>query len=128
VFLGLIAALNFLLFQPLLRVQAERESRTTGLVAQARKKQEHYTDLFDGYQTAIKSARMEGYRLQEQVRSDAMQRRAETLALARQKAEQLIQESRDSIQTQVEAARSELEHDAQEIALGIAATILQRSA
>lgn len=128
IFLTLVVALNKLLFQPLLRVQAERESRTTGLMAQTRKRLDHHLELFNQYQTAIKSCRMEGYRRQEQVRAEALKRRAETLAQARMNAEKLTQESRDSIQAQVQAAKAKLDSDAREIAGGIAASILRGTA
>ena len=111
-----------------MRVQSERESRTSGVMTEARKKFEHHLDLFNAYQAAIKNGRMEGYRLQEQMRSEAMKKRAEALEQARMSAEQLIQESRNSIQTQVQAAKIELAREAHEIARGITATILQRPA
>lgn len=126
VFLVLIFALNRLLFQPLLRIQAERERRTTGLIAQARKSLDHHLELFNRYQDTLKNARLESYRRQEQVRSEALSKRAEVLERARNSAEALIQQSRDSIQAQVQSAKDQLERDAKEIARRIAMTILQR--
>jgi F-type H+-transporting ATPase subunit b len=128
IFLLLVFALNRLLFRPLLRIQEERGSRTTGLEAKARTMIEHQTELFDRYQAAVKGARMDGYRRQEQVRSEALARRSAILAEARQSAESLIQQSRATIQAQSQAARAELGREAQEIARGIAASILRRSA
>jgi F-type H+-transporting ATPase subunit b len=128
VFLVLVVALNRLLFQPILKVQEERESRTTGLMTQTRKKLDHNLELFDQYQTAIKNCRLEGYRRQEQVRAEAMKNRAEALAQARSDAEKLMQESRDFIQAQVQAAKAKLDYEAREIAGGIAASILRRTA
>jgi F-type H+-transporting ATPase subunit b len=128
IFLTLAIALNYLLFRPLLKVQAERERRTTGQVEQARNQLHHHLDLFNRYQTTIKAGRLEGYRLQEQVRSDAMKKRAQALELARNKAEAQVKESRVSIQEQVQEAKDQLGREAHEIARGIAATVLQRSA
>ena len=71
---------------------------------------------------------MEGYRLQERARAKAAQERAVALAEARERAERLTTEARDSIQTQVLAAKAELDREAREIARGITATILQKSA
>ena len=122
----LIFALNRLLFQPLLRIQAERESKTTGLVAQARKSLDHHLELFNRYQDTLKNARLESYRRQEQVRSEALSKRAEVLERARKNAEALVQQSRDSIHLQVQSAKGQLEGEAQEIARRIAMTILQR--
>jgi len=126
VFLVLIFALNRLLFQPLLRMQSERESRTSGLVAQARKSLDHHLELFNRYQDTLKNARLESYRRQEQVRSDALAKRAEVLEGARKNAEALVQQSRDSVQAEVRSAKDQLEGEAQEIARRIAMTILQR--
>jgi F-type H+-transporting ATPase subunit b len=128
IFLMLVFALNILLFKPILKVQAERESRSSGLIEQSRRKLENQGKLFEEYEAKIKSARAEGYRLQEQVRAEAMKKRAEAIETARKSAERMIGESRASIQTEVQAAKSQMAAEAREIARGIAATILQRSA
>ena len=128
IFLSLVFALNYLLFKPLMKVRDEREERTTGLIAQAQRKLDHQLDLFNRYQAAIKAGRLEGYRAQERARSEAMRKRAEALEQARKRAETLVQESRTSLQTQVQTAKDQLDREAQDLARGIAATILQRSA
>jgi len=127
IFLVLIAALNKLLFKPLLRIQAEREGRTTGLVNQSREKMNNQLGLLNEYQASIKNARMEGYRQQELLRAEAMKKRAEVLAQSRTAAEQMIRDSRDSIHTQVETAKQQLALDAQDLARKITATVLGRS-
>ena len=126
IFFLLILALNSLLFQPLMRVQAERESRTSGLLIETQKQVDRHVDLFSRYQASLKNARLQGYRHQEQVRAQAMKKRAEVLESARSNAEQLIQDSRASIQSQVATAKEQLGRDAQEIARSIVSTILQR--
>lgn len=128
VFLVLIFALDRLLFRPLVAIQRERESRTTGLVARAQKDLEHYSDLFNRYEATIRNARMEGYRRQEQVRSEALAKRAVALDGARKAAEQLVEQSRATIQTECATAREQLGREAETVARGIAASILQRPA
>ena len=128
IFLATVVALNHLLFQPLLRVHAERESRTTGLVSEARKRLDHQTALFGQYEATVKQARIEAYQRQEQSRTDALSRRAAVLEEARQKAELLLQESRAALQRQVAEARAQLDREADEISRTIAAIVLQRSA
>jgi F0F1-type ATP synthase membrane subunit b/b' len=71
---------------------------------------------------------MEGYRLQENLRAEALKKRAEVLAKSRTAAERLIHDSRDSIHAQVESAKQQLTFEAQEMAQKITATILGRSA
>jgi F-type H+-transporting ATPase subunit b len=128
IFLCTVYALNRLLFQPLMRVQDERESRSAGLVARSNKQLEHYTELFSRYQDAIKNGRMEGYRLQEQMRSRAMTERARVLEEARSQAGRLTEDARRAIQAETETAETQLETEANAIAVGIAQAILQRSA
>jgi F-type H+-transporting ATPase subunit b len=126
IFLLLIFALNRILFKPLQKILAERESRTTGLINKARENTDAQLQLFNAYQMTIKNARMEGYRRQEQVRTEAMNKRAELLAAARESSEQLIRESRDIISSQVEKAYQQLASEAQEMAQRISAIILER--
>ena len=126
IFLLLIAALDRLLFKPLMKVQAERESRTSGMMLRAREEVGHHLGLFDKYQASIRNARMEGYRRQEQLRAEAQKKRAEVLDQSRAAAERLVRESRDSIQSQVETAKRQLTLEAQEMARRIAATLLGR--
>ena len=128
IFLVLIIVLNWLLFRPLQRIQAERESRTTGLMSEAQAKMDHQLDLFNESQAPIKNARLEAYRQQEQLRNDAMKKRAEVLGNARTAGERMIQDSRASILSQVESAKRQLDREAQELARGITSSILGRSA
>lgn len=128
IFLGLIIALNHILFKPLAGVMAEREKRTSGMMAAAQEKLNNQLDLFHKYQASIKNARMEGYRRQEQVRAEATAKRAALLTQARNSAELAIRESRESIRSQVETAKQELALDAREIARTITSSILERSA
>jgi len=127
IFLLLVFALNQLLFKPLQKIQAERESRTSGLMSEAQAKINHQLSLLEEYQATIKNARMEAYRQQEQLRNEAMKKRAEVLAKARTAGEQLILDSRTSILSQVETAKRQLDLEAKELARGITSTILGRS-
>jgi F-type H+-transporting ATPase subunit b len=128
VFVVTIIILNTILFRPVLRVQAERESRTTGLMSRTRQELDHHMRLFDEYQATIRNGRMEGYRLVEKSRAEALQYRTSTLENGRNSAEELIHEARESIRDQVAEAKVRLERDALEIARQIASAILKRSA
>ena len=128
IFLLLIAVLNRLLYKPIMKVLAERENRTTGLVHQAQEDMDHHLSLFEKYQGSIKNARMEGYRRQELLRAEALKRRAEVLAQSRAAAEKLTQDSRDTIRLQAETAKHQLTLDAQEMAQRITSAILGRTA
>jgi F-type H+-transporting ATPase subunit b len=128
IFIITIVALNYLLFRPVLKIQAEREQRTTGLMAQTQKDLDHNLRLFEQYQATIKNARMEGYRLVEKSRAEALQHRNRMLEKDRASAELFIQEARGTIQDQTAVAKAQLGREAQEIANRIATVILQRSA
>jgi F-type H+-transporting ATPase subunit b len=128
IFILTVVALNTLLFKPVIRVQRERESRTTGLMGQVRENLAHHLELFDQYHATIRNARMEGYRLVEKVRSEALLHRHAALDSARKNAEQSIQDARATIQAQVIEAKARLQSEAQEMAGRIASAILQRSA
>lgn len=128
IFVLTVIALNYLLFRPILSVQAERERRTTGLMSQTRQDLDHHMRLFDQYQATIRNARLEGYRLVENSRLEALKYRNRTLGKGRDDAEQLLHEGRESIRKQVVEAKARLQDDAQEIARRIASAILHRSA
>ncbi len=128
IFITTVVALNYLLIRPLGKVQKEREMRTTGLVAQADQNLAHQMQLFEQYQAAIKNARMDGYRLVEKARADALVFRKKAIDDARKSAERLLLETRDSIQAQASAAKARLEYETQDIARRIASAVLRRSA
>jgi len=128
IFILTVVALNYLLFKPVTRIQEERERRTTGLMSQTQQELAHHLQLFDEYQATIKNARIEGYRLMEKARSEALVKRSAVLEAAKRDAELQAQQARDSIQAQVTAARAALEEEAREMAGDIAAAVLQRSA
>ncbi len=127
IFLSLLVALNYILFKPLARIQAERQARTTGLMAWVEEQLNNQLNLFNQYQAAIKNARIEGYKRQEQLRSEALQKAAKLLAEARELADSRVQEARESIQAQVEAAKLQLASEAQEIAKRISSRVLERA-
>jgi F-type H+-transporting ATPase subunit b len=124
IFLVLVFVLNKLLFKPLLTIQAERESRSSGLIARSRKELESEQDLFRKYEETIRGARAEGFRHLDQRRGAALKKRAEALDAARKAGERMTQESRESIRAEVQVAKTQMASEAREIARGIAATIL----
>jgi len=128
VFILTAVALNYLLFRPVTGVQREREQRTTGLISKTQKDLAHQLHLFDQYQATIKTARMEGYRIVEKARAGALAERGRTLDQARKNAEQLLEETRETIRNQVSDARSRLDLETQEIARLISVAILHRFA
>ena len=128
IFLLLVTALNYFLFQPLMRIQAQRGKLTMGSLAESRNKLSYYSEQMERYQAAIRNGRVEAYRHQEELRSAAMKRRAEALGRARTSAEQMVKESQENLNTQVQAAKAQLSGEAQDLASGIALAVLRRPA
>lgn len=128
IFLSVVLALNYILLRPLSRVLEERAARTTGMVQTARADIGRSVELFSQFQAAIKSARLEGYRLVDAARSEALKRRADGLAEARATAQQMVREAQAAIRKQVEESKAHLSRDVDEISESIAASILGRPA
>ena len=128
IFLSVVVALNYLLFQPLIRIQAQREKLTTGSMAESQKKTQYFVDQMDSYQATIREGRMEAYRQQELIRSDAMKKRVDILGRSRTAAERLVLESREQSNAQVQAAKLDLTREARDLAAGIASAVLRRPA
>ena len=128
IFLSAVIVLNYLLFQPLIRIQAQRGKLTTGSLAESRNKLDHYLEQMNQYQAALRNGRMEAYRHQEQVRSEASKSRVDALQRARMSAEQMVKESQEFLNVQVEAAKAQLSNEAQDLAAGVAAAVLHRRA
>jgi len=126
IFLTVVLALNYILLRPLCAVLAERDARTTAVVEGSRKDIDYSIELFGRYQAAIRNARAEGYRLLEQSRAIALERRAEALRGARTEAGMMIENARGSIDGQVMESKNRLSRDVEEMARGIAASVLGR--
>lgn len=128
IFLTVVVGLNYILLRPLYRVLEERAARTTGVVEAARKDVDYSVELFNQYETAIRRARADGYRIMDSARSEASKKRAHALAEARSEAERMVEESRKSIQQQAAESKSRLSREVDGIAQEIATSILGRSA
>ena len=128
IFLTVVWILNIVLLRPLLGVLNERAARTAGVMEASRRDVDYSLELFNQYQSAIRNVRGEGYRLMDQSRASALERRAESMRNARIQAEVMIGEARVTIERQVAESKEQLGRDVEEIARGIAASVLGRPA
>lgn len=128
IFLTLVFALNSLLFKPIMKIQAERESRSSGLIDRTRKGLAEQEKLFREYEAKITQARSDGYRLRDQRRDDATRKRAESLDAARSSARGMTETAKKSIRLELEAAKSQMAAEAEDVAARIMKTVLRRSA
>ena len=123
---GLI--LNGLIIKPVLRVMQAREGAVKSarqLAESAAAQAQAATAEFDA---RTQAARGEIYREMDEKRRRALERRAELLAETRLSAESEIAVARATLRTQADAARAQLERDANAIAGDIVERVLGRKA
>lgn len=122
----MIYVLNATLFRPINRILAEREHRTSGRTDEAQSILQRVTDSISRYERSLRAARTEGYRLLEQERAKALLERQNRINSLRVEIETSIQEEKNLLRNQSEAAQASLEVDARKIAADISRQILHR--
>jgi len=125
----LVWSLYFILkkffFDPINQILSKRHAAIEGTQQEAREKLAEVGKQSKAYAQSMKEARLESYRKQEAFRAEAMKERGRVIASGRKEAEQLIGAARQEIQSQVTTAKKVLESEVNEIADGIAKSVLQ---
>jgi len=125
----LVWSLYFILkksfFDPINQILLQRDAEINGAQQEAKDKLTQADQKSRAYQDSLKAARLESYRQQESLRSDALKQRFETLAETRQQAEKIVYSAKKEIAGQVGEAKRTLESDVNSIADGIVKTILR---
>lgn len=114
--------LDRLLLRPVTRVMREREGAIRAardLAEASRAKAQMASDEFDG---KTRSARADLYQQMEEKRRAALEGRMELVADTRREVERSVADAAARVRTQAEAARVQLDRDAD----GLAATIVER--
>jgi F-type H+-transporting ATPase subunit b len=127
IFLILHSYLKAVLYQPLMRVLRERSSRTEGKFDAARSTLTVAEGKASGYEDAIRSTRLDAYRLIDERRKHAMEERATLMARARAEAEKALQSAQEQIAADMVEAKKRLRHEADHIGNEIVETVLRRS-
>ncbi len=125
-FLILWSILRRVLFGPVGRLMAERERRTEGSHAEARSMMEEGQELQAQYDAAIAKARTEGEAIKSEIRDEAQKARNVILSQGRDAATQKIQEIREEVQKELEAARRVAATNAEALAQEMAEKVLGR--
>ena len=125
-FLILFGILRRVLFGPVGRLMAERERRTEGAHAEARSMTEEGKELQEQYDAAIAKARAEGESIKSEIREEALKARNVILSQGRDAATQKIQEIREEVQKEMEAARQVASTNAEALAQQMAEKVLGR--
>jgi F-type H+-transporting ATPase subunit b len=117
--------LRFLFFKPLLLVMAEREARTLGARKAAEAAQAAAAEKSKQYEEAVRQAKAQVYAEQEAERKKTLDERAAFLKDARGKASAEVNQAKETVTGQLEAAKKEIERNVPELAAEIARRVLQ---
>lgn len=126
----LIVVLHFYLkwvyFRPMERVLKARYEATDGARQLAEQSLARAAEKATEYENALRAARSEMYREQEEFRRTLRQEQADTVQRARQEAEAGVQQARQQLAAELETAKEVLGRQADSLAEEIAETILRR--
>jgi F-type H+-transporting ATPase subunit b len=126
VFAALIVVLKPLLLDPVLRVLEEREKRTDGARAEARRMQEEAGELLRQYERELDRVRQVASEERERLRAETTELEAEILKSAHQAAAEILEEGRQRIEKEINAMRFGLGRESERIAGEMAARVLGR--
>jgi F-type H+-transporting ATPase subunit b len=114
-----------LVHRPLVKVLAERRSKTEGAIEKARADIASAEARTAEYEQRIREARLAVYRAQEARRQEALQARAAAVAEARTRAQAQINQARSAMDEDKEAAKAALEAQAGSLAEEIIRSVLE---
>jgi F-type H+-transporting ATPase subunit b len=117
--------LRGLFFQPLLKVMAERESRTSGARKAAESAQNAAAEKVRQYQNALREARAKLYNEQEAARKKLLDERAAKLKDARAKAATQVGGAKEQISSELVAALKDVETTIPQLSAEIVSRLLQ---
>ena len=112
-------------FRPILKVMAERETRTIGAQKAAEAAQAAATEKIKQYQEALKHAQAKVYQEQEAERKKLLDERAAMLKETRTKATEEVGMAKGRVAREVAEAAKEIEVKAVELAREIAGRVLR---
>jgi F-type H+-transporting ATPase subunit b len=117
--------LRGLFFRPLLKVMAERESRTSGARKAAENAQNAAAEKVKQYQNALREARAKVYGEQEVARKKLLDERAAKLKDARAKAAIQVGGAKEQISSELVAAVKDVEASIPQLSAEIVSRLLQ---
>lgn len=115
--------LKFMLFRPLQEVRRKRREATEGTLEAARKNLELAAEKATIYELALKEARAEMYREQEETRRHWLEHHTGRIEEARHRARAMTQEAGQKLESDVAEARTDLASRSQMLALQIVETL-----
>jgi len=126
-FIGLmVAVLGRTLLRPINQILKEREERVRKSLSEASATASSIEEKRARYQSSLRQARIEGYRLLEQVKGGAMKERDERVLLVKEEMAQWASSQLANLRHEEEQVRRELEVQATTIGTLISSQILGR--
>ena len=122
----MVFVLNRTLLKPVNRIFAEREKQIAGRLQEAQMLATETEQKLKKYNDALHSARVEGYKLLEKERADALKDKDEKVRVSREQASREVAAQVDSIRRQEQSVKQELETQAASISSLISAQVLRR--
>ena len=122
----MVYVVNRTLLKPINRILAEREKEIAGRLQEAETLAAETEQKLKRYNDALHAARVEGYKLLEKERADALKEKDEKVRLSREQASREVAAQKESIQRQEQSVKQELESQAASISSLISAQVLRR--
>jgi F-type H+-transporting ATPase subunit b len=127
-FIFLYLFLKSMLFNPLDKVLAERDSKTAGARDSASKSLKRADEKAAALETALRNAKGELYKEQETTRRQWLDDQAEQLKGARSEAEDMIERAKSDLAVETESAKASLASQSEALADHIAKSLLENRA
>ena len=122
----MVFILNRTLLKPINRILAEREKQIGGRLSEAQMLSADAEEKTRQYQSALREARSDGYRLLEKERAAGLKQKDEKVRHHREQLSQTVAKELESIEKQQEKVRTELEQQADSMGVLISSQILRR--
>jgi len=122
----MVYVLNRTLLKPINQILAEREKQITSRQTEAQKLAAESEEKRKRYQEALHAARVDGYKLLERERADALKEKDEKVRLYREQMSKQVATEVENTRRQEERVKGELEGQAATISNLISSQILRR--
>ena len=124
--LVMVFVVNRTLLKPINQILAEREKQIGGRLSEAQMLSAEAEEKMRNYQSTLREARADGYRLLEKERAAGLKDKDEKVRRRREELSQTVARELESIQKQQEKVRAELEAQADSMGVLISSQILRR--
>jgi F-type H+-transporting ATPase subunit b len=122
----MVFVLNRTLLKPINKILADRERQIGGRLSEAQMLSAEAEEKVRNYQSALREARADGYRLLEKERAAGLKEKDQKVQQHREQLSRKVAQDLESIQRQQEKVRGELEGQADSMGVLISSQILRR--